>query len=96
MAPEVLPKFLLPANVSITLGVVALAWSKTSFAVTLICVLSGWERRILYLAIITLNATHAISAMLPWISCRPLQYVATFSSFFVLTLLIPMGVVPSS
>lgn len=72
--PTVLPTLLLPANLSITFGVVALAWSKTSFAVTLIRVLSGWEKWTLYFAVATLNVTHAISAILPWVSCRPIEY----------------------
>lgn len=69
-----MPTFALPGRITSTFQVVALAWSKTSFAMTLLRVVPRKpEKWTLYLAMFTLNAVLAVSAMLPWISCVPLQ-----------------------
>lgn len=72
--PETLPTFALPGTVTVTLQVVALAWSKTSFAITLFNVVTHkTEKWILVFAMFSLNVMLAVSALLPWIPCTPLE-----------------------
>lgn len=76
LPPDIIPTFALPGRITSTFQVVSLAWSKTSFAITLLRVvpqkLAKW---FLYFAMLTLNATLAVGALLPWISCVPLRRV---------------------
>lgn len=72
--PEVIPTFALPGRVTSTLQVVALAWSKTSFAITLFNVVGQkTEKWILVFTIFSLNVLLAVSALLPWVACLPLE-----------------------
>lgn len=74
LPPNIIPTFALPGRIQATFQIVALAWSKTSFAITLLTVVpQRLEKWFLYIAIISLNTILAVSAMLPWISCVPLQ-----------------------
>lgn len=74
LPPNIIPTFALPGRIQATFQIVALAWSKTSFAITLLTVVpQRLEKWFLYFAIISLNTILAVSAMLPWISCVPLQ-----------------------
>lgn len=74
IAPEILPTFALPGRITTTLQVVALAWSKTSFGVTLYNVVAKkTEKWLLIFSIISLNILLAVSALLPWVPCRPLE-----------------------
>lgn len=73
MAPETLPTFALPGRVIITLEQVAVAWSKTSFAVTLLhVVVRKTDKRIVHFATVTVNLLLGVTALLPWTACRPL------------------------
>ena len=67
------PWFLLPITVRGTFSLVALTWSKTAFAVTLLRLTKGWLRHAVWFIIITVNISLGLSALLPWVQCRPLN-----------------------
>jgi hypothetical protein len=67
-----IPKILLPLTVRSTFTLTLLAWSKTAFGVTLLRLTEGWLKRAVWFIIITVNIALGLSAMLPWLQCKPL------------------------
>ncbi|KAK1751095.1 hypothetical protein QBC47DRAFT_308354 [Echria macrotheca] len=65
--------FLLPVDIRGTFSITALAWSKTSFGITLLHLTTGWMRYVVWFIIITVNLSLFFSATLPWVQCRPLS-----------------------
>ncbi|KAK5652023.1 hypothetical protein OQA88_10926 [Cercophora sp. LCS_1] len=62
--------------VSIVAGfflILAATWSKTSFAVTLLRISEGWHRKVVIFVIVTVNLAHAVSCVVQWIQCWPVQ-----------------------
>ncbi len=53
--------------------ILAAAWSKTSFALTLIRISDGWTRRFIYFVIVTTNLIIVVSGILQWAQCWPLR-----------------------
>jgi hypothetical protein len=49
------------------------AWSKTSFAVTLLRITEGKMRWFVWFIIVTVNVTIAVSATIMWITCWPVE-----------------------
>jgi hypothetical protein len=68
-----LPTFVLLANVAGTLTITAAIWSKTSFAFTILRLSDGWLRYLVIALIVTMNIFMGVSALLPWVQCRPIQ-----------------------
>ncbi|KAL2270727.1 hypothetical protein VTJ83DRAFT_98 [Remersonia thermophila] len=56
-----------------TLSVTAAAWSKTSFGITLLQLTQGWVKHVTLFTIVSMNIALGLSALFPWISCRPLN-----------------------
>jgi len=56
-----------------TFLITASAWSKTSFAITLLRITDSKTKKFIWFLIISMNASKMVSAMLQWISCQPLQ-----------------------
>ncbi|CAI4215515.1 unnamed protein product [Parascedosporium putredinis] len=60
---------------STTLALLSQAWSKTSFAMTLLGITNNrsWITYFLWFAIVTMNVSFVMSAVIFWIQCRPLK-----------------------
>ncbi|KAI0170535.1 hypothetical protein BJ166DRAFT_197689 [Pestalotiopsis sp. NC0098] len=58
-------------SVTSALTLIAAAFSKTSFALTLLRLTDGWLKRAVWAIIITLNLTLFINAILPFTRCTP-------------------------
>ncbi|KEZ45658.1 hypothetical protein SAPIO_CDS2026 [Scedosporium apiospermum] len=58
---------------STTLSLMSQAWSKSSFAITLLYVSDGWMAYFLWFAIISINSLVGTAALLFWIGCTPLE-----------------------
>ncbi len=60
------------SNISGTLSIFAVALSKTSFAITLLRISTGfWMRALIWFVIISLNITMDLSGIFFWVSCDP-------------------------
>lgn len=57
--------------ISITFGSLGAAWSKTSFAITLLRITSRWVKVGLWCIVVTLNIFLVFNAILPYVWCRP-------------------------
>lgn len=53
-------------------GTVAAAWSKTSFAITLLRISKGWVKWVIWFIIISVNIVLGVSGLILWIQCWPL------------------------
>ncbi|SPO06835.1 uncharacterized protein DNG_09529 [Cephalotrichum gorgonifer] len=60
-------------NISSTFGIVATAWSKTSFALTLLRICDGWTWAAVWCIIASMNMLLGLSALFIWIQCTPIQ-----------------------
>ncbi|KAK3988972.1 hypothetical protein QBC44DRAFT_397239 [Cladorrhinum sp. PSN332] len=56
-----------------TVTVTAAAWSKTSFAITLLRIAKGWVKWLVWFIIITMNVALGLNAMISWVACQPIQ-----------------------
>ena len=54
-------------------SVLAAVWSKTSFAITVLRLSTGWMRWVIWFIIISVNIVLGMSAILQWIRCVPVQ-----------------------
>jgi hypothetical protein len=68
---ENLIQFGVQSNISGFASVIAVACSKTSFAITLLRLTDGWMRWFVIGLMVLLNVTHYISAVFFWVSCNP-------------------------
>ncbi|KAK4223848.1 hypothetical protein QBC38DRAFT_548146 [Podospora fimiseda] len=66
---------MLPMNISGTLSVTSAVWSKTSFGITLLHLTNGWLKRITWFCIISMNIVMGLSALFPWVQCKPINKV---------------------
>ncbi|KAF3012049.1 hypothetical protein E8E14_009115 [Neopestalotiopsis sp. 37M] len=57
--------------ISITFGSLGAAWSKTSFAITLLRITSRWVKVGLWCIVVTLNVFLFFNAILPYVWCTP-------------------------
>ena len=69
---ENLPKFALPIIVRGTFAITSIVWSKTAFSVTLLRLTDGWTRWLVWYILISTNIALGLSALLPWVQCKPL------------------------
>lgn len=62
-------------NINGTFSIFAAAWSKTSFALTLLRVMAGdkWARWFLWFSIISMNILMFNNALFQWIRCDPVS-----------------------
>lgn len=63
--------FGIQSNISGFTSVIAVALSKTSFAITLLRLSDGWIRWFVIGLIVLLTVTHYTSAIFFWVSCNP-------------------------
>ncbi|GAB1317108.1 hypothetical protein MFIFM68171_07318 [Madurella fahalii] len=69
--PENLITFGIQSNISGFTSLIAVACSKTSFAITLLRLTDGWMKWFIIGLLVLLNVTHYISALFFWVSCNP-------------------------
>ncbi len=63
--------FGIQSNISGFASLIAVAWSKTSFGITLLRLSDGWMKWFIIVLLVLLNITHYISAIFFWVSCDP-------------------------
>lgn len=56
-----------------TLAVCASVWSKTSFALTILKLTTGWLRKLIWALIISMNVFMGVTALIHYIRCWPLE-----------------------
>ncbi|KAK4148684.1 hypothetical protein C8A00DRAFT_47524 [Chaetomidium leptoderma] len=70
-----LETFLLFSNLSGSFSILAALWSKTSFAVTVLRISSGWMKPLVWFIIITVNACLGVAIVITWAQCTPIEKV---------------------
>ncbi|TEA15689.1 hypothetical protein C8034_v002304 [Colletotrichum sidae] len=65
---------LLHANLSGSLSIVAAAWSKTSFALTLLRIATDrWMKRLVWFLVLSVNVALGLGVLFTWIQCWPVE-----------------------
>ncbi len=68
------PTMLLAMSFSGSFMIIGAAWSKTSFAISLLRISSGgWTRALIWFIIGTVNLILGLSVLFTWIRCWPLE-----------------------
>ncbi len=62
----------LVSNVAGTFSILAALWSKTSFAMTVLRISTGWVRWTIWFIIMSLSVVMGAAAMFEWIHCTPI------------------------
>jgi hypothetical protein len=73
--PDNMQLIAMPTSLAGTFIVTATVWSKTSFGITLIHISDGWIKKAAWFCIISMNIAMFLAALLPWVSCTPVQKV---------------------
>jgi hypothetical protein len=73
--PANLEPFLLFSNLAGTFAILAALWSKTSFAVTVLRISSGWVKKLVWFIIVTVNACLGVAIVITWAQCTPIEKV---------------------
>ncbi|KAM7192993.1 hypothetical protein V8F33_008041 [Rhypophila sp. PSN 637] len=71
-----LNEMFLIGQISVTLAICSQAWSKTSFAITLLKIgdgINGRTRIFLWFAVVSMNLLLGMAAMFFWVDCTPLE-----------------------
>jgi hypothetical protein len=68
-----LDKFVLVLELRATFTIIAIAWTKTAFAITLLRLTDGWTKRFVWFIIISMNIALGISGLLRWVGCTPVR-----------------------
>ena len=63
--------FGIQSNISGFASIIAVAWSKTSFGITLLRLSDGWIKWFIVALLVLLNVTHYLSGIFFWVSCNP-------------------------
>ncbi len=71
ISPTDLPSVAVYGSVAGTLTILGSAFSKTSFALTLLRLPIGWLRYLVWFILITMNILMDLSAVSVWFECRP-------------------------
>ncbi|KAK0755141.1 hypothetical protein B0T18DRAFT_315992 [Schizothecium vesticola] len=74
--PRNINEMYLIGKISVTLTVCSQAWSKTSFAITLLMISDGFHGRtriFLWFAVVSMNLFFGTAAMLFWVGCSPVE-----------------------
>jgi hypothetical protein len=66
---------LLVSNIAGSFLIVGAAWSKTSFAITLLRISSDWEKKLVWFIVVSVNTILGVSFIMTWIRCWPLEKV---------------------
>ena len=59
------------ARIGSTFGMLAVGWSKTSFAITLLRLTEGKVKKAVWFMIVSMNIAMTMEAVLTWIQCTP-------------------------
>ncbi|KAK1767458.1 hypothetical protein QBC33DRAFT_423912, partial [Phialemonium atrogriseum] len=70
-----LEDFLLFSNLAGTAAILAAAWSKTSFAITVLRISDGWIKRFVWFIIVSVNVALGLSIAFTWGQCTPFEKV---------------------
>ncbi|EAQ82895.1 hypothetical protein CHGG_11071 [Chaetomium globosum CBS 148.51] len=70
---ENLDIFLLYSNLAGSFSILAALWSKTSFAVTVLRISSGWTKAFVWFIIGTVNAALGVAIAITWAQCTPIE-----------------------
>ncbi|KAK1989140.1 hypothetical protein LZ30DRAFT_755536 [Colletotrichum cereale] len=77
VAPDNWPWLLLYANLGGSFSIIAAAWSKTSFALTLLRITressEHWMKRLVWFIIISINIALGLNVLFTWIQCWPIE-----------------------
>ncbi|KAK0711898.1 hypothetical protein B0H67DRAFT_555801 [Lasiosphaeris hirsuta] len=71
--PENFPLLGVVGNLTGTFSILAATWSKTSFALTLLRLMQGRMRILLWFIIATVNILMSLNAVFMWVRCTPVQ-----------------------
>lgn len=63
--------YLLLTNLAGTFSILAACWSKTSFAITVLRISSGWVKILVWFIIITVNLALGVAVAITWAQCTP-------------------------
>lgn len=69
--PENMSTIGLTGNFTGTFSILAAVWSKTSFALTLLRLMSGHMKIVLWAIIVTINVFMGLNAVFMWTRCTP-------------------------
>jgi hypothetical protein len=67
------PAMIILGATSGVFAIIGVAWSKTSFALTLLRIGDGWVKWVLWIIIITMNIALGLTPLLHMTSCRPVR-----------------------
>ncbi|KAK0612021.1 hypothetical protein B0T14DRAFT_439154 [Immersiella caudata] len=70
---RLLNQFLLMTNLAGTFSILAACWSKTSFAITVLRISSGWVKWLIWFIIITVNLSLGTAVAITWGQCTPIE-----------------------
>jgi hypothetical protein len=73
VALEDIPSLALWGLTSGVFAIAAVAWSKTSFALTILRISDGWVKWLVWFIIISMNVALSLTPILHWTACRPLS-----------------------
>ncbi|KAI0966212.1 hypothetical protein F4678DRAFT_303889 [Xylaria arbuscula] len=73
ITPSAFPQILLSLLISGLFSILAVAISKTSFALTLLRISSGWVRWTIWFSIVTINVSMGLSLLFNWLQCTPVE-----------------------
>jgi hypothetical protein len=73
VSPENFPILGVVGNLTGTFSILAATWSKTSFALTLLRLMQGRLKILLYFIIVTVNIFMSLNAVFMWIRCTPVE-----------------------
>ncbi|KAK5655975.1 hypothetical protein OQA88_5113 [Cercophora sp. LCS_1] len=73
--PDNLPKMPFVAVFAGFFSVLAAAWSKTSFALTLIRLSERWMRIMIWFIVVTVNGILGTAMLFMWVKCRPIAKI---------------------
>lgn len=65
-------------NVLATMNIAGAIWSKTSWALTMLRLTTGWYKAFVWFAIVSVNVFMGFNAMILWIGCTPLEKAWNF------------------
>jgi len=69
--PLVFPMMGLYANLGQMFGILAVLWSKTSFAITLLRLTEGKTKFFIWFVIVSMNVSLGLLALFTWVQCTP-------------------------
>ncbi|KAK4192345.1 hypothetical protein QBC35DRAFT_374073 [Podospora australis] len=67
--------YLLYTNLAGTFSILAALWSKTSFAITVLRISTGWVKFLVWFIMITVNVSLGVAIALTWGQCTPIEKI---------------------